>query len=265
MAVSTGPNKSVAKAIRVLEVVCGNPRHLSIREIALQVGYTLATTHRVLSTLRQVGAVRETADGFFMLGPKLVELHSSLAFQLDEMKNVVERELSTLLNAPGISVRLSLLVSGHLTIVAGCDNGVHNRFRSRIGGRYSAYCTAPGKSLLSTLPSHQLDDYLVAAPLVALTTKTIIEPDQLKHELKQIRSNGYALDDQEFLDGVRCISVLVPTGDRKEFAALSVATESLAREMLIDEVLPQLNGRAMILAEELRGFPRGLRSLELAS
>ncbi|QIB33117.1 IclR family transcriptional regulator [Ancylobacter pratisalsi] len=261
---STGPNKSIAKAIRVLEVVCGSPRHLSIREIAIQVGYSLATTHRVLSTLRQVGAVQETTDGFFMLGPRLVELHSSLASQLSEMKSVVERELSTLLNEPGISVRLSLLISGRLTIIAGCDNGVHNRFRSRIGGHYSAYCTAPGKSLLSTLPTHQIDDYLDAAPLVALTTKTIVEPDRLKHELRQIRSTGYALDDQEFLDGVRCISVLVPTGDRKEFAALSVATESLAREMLIGEVLPQLTGRAMVLAEELRGFPRGLRALELA-
>jgi DNA-binding IclR family transcriptional regulator len=259
--VPTPSNKSIAKAIRVLEIVCGSPAHLSIREIALRANYSLATTHRVLSTLKQVGAVQATTAGCFTLGPKLVELHERIAVDLSRTRELVEHELHRLLEEPGVSARLSLFVESRLVIVAGCDSGVHHRFRSRIGGRYEAYCTAPGKTLLASLPHDKLDAYLRSAALLPVTRNTIIEPNRLRRELNHVRAVGYAFDEQEFIEGVRCVSVPIPTADYHEVAALSISTESYAPKDLIGRVLPRLTSRAEALARELSQLPRGIRSL----
>jgi DNA-binding IclR family transcriptional regulator len=259
--VSTPPNKSIAKAIRVLEIVCGSPQHLSIREIAARANYSLATTHRVLATLRQVGAVEAISGQWFALGPKLVELHGRIAADLSRTKETVERELKHLLREPGVSARLSLFAGNSLVIIAGCDNGVHYRFRSKIGGHYQAYCTAPGKTLLAALPQERLDRYLLTVPLRPMTRKTIVELDRLKREILNVRAAGFALDDEEYIDGVRCVSVAVPASSAREVAALSLASESVTQRELMGSIVPRLTSHARALAGELQQLPRGLSTL----
>lgn len=258
---STPANKSIAKAIRVLEIVCSSPQHLSIREISARANYSLATTHRVLATLRQVGAIKAVSGQCFALGPKLVELHERIAADLSRTKRIVERELEHLLQEPGVSARLSIFSDDGIVILAGCDSGVHYRFRSKIGGHYHAYCTAPGKTLLAALPREKLERYLTTVPLRPMTRNTIVELDRLKWEISNIRAVGYALDNGEYLDGVRCVSVAVPELSVGEAAALSLATESVAPRELIGSILPRLTSHARTLASELQQLPRGLRAL----
>lgn len=259
--VSTRHNKSIAKAIRVLEIVCGSPRHLSIREIAAQADYSLATTHRVLTTLRQVGALDAVSEHRFALGPRLVELHGRLAADLTQTRQTVAQQLERLLQEPGVSARLSLFADDGLVIIAGCDNGAHHRFRSRIGGHYQAYCTAPGKMLLAALPSDDFDRYLSTVPLQPMTHNTIVEIKQLKQEIGRVRAVGYALDDEEYLDGVRCVSVAVPVSGPGEIAALSLASDSVTSREMIESIMPRLTAQAKTLASKLPKQPRGLRAL----
>lgn len=258
---STPPNKSIAKAIRVLEIVCGSPQYLSIREIAARANYSLATTHRVLATLRQVGAIEAVSGQCFALGPKLVELHARIEADLSRTQQIVERELKHLLQEPGVSARLSLFSDDGLVIIAGCDSGVHYRFRSKIGGHYHAYCTAPGKTLLAALPQAKLEQYLLTVPLRPMTRNTIVELELLKKEISKVREAGFALDDGEYLDGVRCVSVAVPAISVGEVAALSLASESVAPCQFMGSILPRLTSHARTLASELQQLPRGLRAL----
>ncbi len=254
-------NKSISKAIRILEIVCSSPRYLSVREIAERADYSLATTHRIILTLRKVGAIEAASGQCFTLGPKLVALHGHITAELLQTREVVEQELRQLLEEPGVSARLSVLVDDSLVILAGCDSGVHCRFRSTIGSAYQAYCTAPGKTLLANLAPEVLNRYLGSVPLRAMTPNTIVERDRLRREIGHVRAVGYAFDDQEYLEGVRCVSVPVPTPGNGEVAALSLATEVLPPRELIGSVLPRLAARASVLADKLQQLPRGLQVL----
>lgn len=258
---ATTLNKSIPKAIRILEIVCSVPHHLSIRDIAQRANYSISTTHRILVTLCKVGAIEPVAGQCFALGPKLVALHGRIAADMSHTRAKIEQELKQLLHEPGVSARLSVLIDDALVIVAGCDNGVNNRFRSRIGGVYQAYCTAPGKTLLAALPPDVFNQYLISVPLHAMTRNTIIEQNRLRREISHVRSVGYAFDDEEYLDGVRCVSVALPALEQGEIAALSLATEALPPRQLIESVLPRLAVHASTLARELRRLPRGLSAL----
>ncbi|POR51942.1 IclR family transcriptional regulator [Bosea psychrotolerans] len=256
----TQSNKSIAKAFRLIEIVCSESGPISLRHIASKANLSLPTTHRLLGTLKAVGALQATGDGTFKLGEKLVGIHASISDNIHQVRKIVELQLKDLLSKAGISARLSMLDDGELVIMAGNDSGVHQKMRSTIGYRYEAYCTAPGKLLLAALSIDQLNAYLNEAPLVRITHNTICEPRRLLDEIAHIRTVEYALDDQEFIEGVRCIAVPLKDKSERTVAALSIAGEQLGLRDL-SALIPQLRQKASLLSAQLRELPRGMSTL----
>jgi DNA-binding IclR family transcriptional regulator len=257
---ATQSNKSIAKAFRLIEIVCSESGPVSLRHIANKANLSLPTTHRLLSTLKAVGALQSTGEGTFKLGEKLVGIHTSISDNVHQVRKIVELQLRGLLNKAGISARLSMFDEGELVILAGNDSGVHQKMRSTIGYRYEAYCTAPGKILLAALNSDQLNAYLDYAPLVRITQNTICDPRRLRDEIAHIRTVEYALDDQEFIEGVRCIAVPLKDTSQRTVAALSIAGEQIELRDL-SNLIPQLRESASILSAQLRELPRGMSTL----
>ena len=257
---STPSNKSVIKAFDLIEVVCSEFEGVSLREAAQATKLSLAATHRILSTLKSVGALSTSHDGTYTLGPRLLALHEQNAKAKRAVQEVVEAHLTEMLCSPATSVRLSVFDTTEIYIFAGVDNGVSAKMRSRIGARYEAYCTAPGKVLLAGLSPHKLDDYVFSAGFVAMTSNTIVVPSRLSDEIKRVHLNGYAVDDGEFIEGVRCISVPVRVVGGQVVAALSIAAETMS---LIDisRSVPLLAAHADALAQKLSQIPGSLRVL----
>lgn len=257
---ATQANKSIAKAFRLIEIVCSEAGPVSLRHIANRANLSLPTTHRLLNTLKAVGALQSTSEGAFKLGEKLVGIHRSISDNVRQVRSVVEAQLKGLLSTRGISARLSLLDDNELVIMAGHDSGVDQKMRSTIGYRYEAYCTAPGKLLLSALNLEQFDNYLEYAPLVGITANTITDPLRLRNEIAHIRKVEYALDDQEFIEGVRCVAVPLKDSCDRTVAALSIAGENLALRDL-SNLIPQLRESAGKLSMQVGELPRGLSTL----
>lgn len=257
---ATQSNKSIAKAFRLIEIVCSESEPVSLRYIATKANLSLPTTHRLLNTLKAVGALQSAGDGTFRLGEKLVGIHTSISDNVHQVRSVVESQLKGLLSKAGISARLSLLDEGELVIMAGNDSGVHQKMRSTIGYRYEAYCTAPGKLLLAALSPDQFNTYMDYAPLVRITQNTICDPQRLRDEIAYIRIMEYALDDQEFIEGVRCIAVPLKDSAERTVAALSIAGEQIELRDL-SNLIPQLRQSASILSAQLRELPRGMSTL----
>ena len=251
---ATPSNKSIVKAVDLVEIVCSAPEGVSLREAAKAANLSLATTHRILSTLRSVGALSLSHDGTYMLGPRLLALHEQTANADRAVQEVVEAHITGMLCFPAMSVRLSVFDTTEVYIFAGVDNGVSAKMRSRIGARYEAYCTAPGKVLLAGLSGHKLDNYLFGAGFIAMTSNTIVIPSRLSDEIKRVHLNGYAIDDGEFIEGVRCISVPVRMLDGQVVAALSIAAETMLPDE-IDQWIACLNAGAEALAGKLSRIP----------
>lgn len=258
---STPSNKSIIKAFGLVEIVCDAPGGLSLREAACAARLSVAATHRILTTLKCVGAISCSRDGTYTLGARLLALHERNTRARQAVQAAVKAHMTGLLSGPATSVRLSVLDLDEIYIFAGVDNGVSPKMRSKIGARYEAYCTAPGKVLLAGLSSRKLDDYVFNAGFMAMTSNTIVIPSQLADEIKRVLECGYAFDNGEFIDGVRCLAVPVRSADGQVIAALSIAGEEMALNC-VPHLATQLAASAGALAGKLGEIPGSLRALQ---
>jgi IclR family transcriptional regulator, acetate operon repressor len=92
-----------------------------------------------------------------------------------------------------------------------------------VGMQLEAYCSGIGKVLLAHLPKAACEDYLAAGPFVALTSRTIVDPDLLRAELANVRHQGFAVDNHEVAEDLRCIAVPLRRPDGEVVAAVSVS------------------------------------------
>lgn len=258
---STPSNKSIIKAFGLLEIVCDAPGGLTLREAASAARLSVATTHRILTTMKCVGAINCSQDGTYTLGALLLAVHARNTLARQAVQAAVEAHMTGLLSGPATSVRLSVLDSDEIYIFAGLDNGVSPKMRSKIGARYEAYCTAPGKVLLAGLSGRKLDNYVFNAGFVKMTSNTIVVPSRLANEINRVLECGYAFDNGEFIDGVRCLAVPVRSADRQVIAALSIAGEEMALTC-VPHLAARLAVSAGALARKLGEIPGSLRALQ---
>jgi IclR family pca regulon transcriptional regulator len=92
-----------------------------------------------------------------------------------------------------------------------------------VGTRFPAHATSMGRVLLAGLSPEALDDYIARADLRAITPKTIHDAAKLRAVLTRVRSQGFALVDQELEVGLRSIAVPIHDGDGTVVAAMNVS------------------------------------------
>lgn len=112
------------------------------------------------------------------------------------------------------------------------------------------HCTAGGKAILANLPEERLERLLSGGDLAAHTVNTITDPDALGEEIDAVREDGYALEDEEHLKGIRGVGAPVskPDGDVAGSIAVSGPTSRIKGEYFREE-LPELVTRAANLSE----------------
>src|SRR2546428_11930651 len=95
------------------------------------------------------------------------------------------------------------------------------RLFTAVGNRTPLHATGAGKALLANLPAPRRDALLERLDLRGYTARTIVDRAVLRRTLDEVREKGYALDDEEYDEGVRCVAVAVGTGNRREGADAS--------------------------------------------
>jgi DNA-binding IclR family transcriptional regulator len=162
-----------------------------------------------------------------------------------------------------MSMRLSVLDEQQmLCFVAGMDACGYPSGPSRvIGARFEAYLHAPGKLLLSQLGPGGISDYLAGAPLVGVTSKTIIDPKRLCAELRRTVSIGYAFEDEEFVLGEVACAVPVTDKTGAVIAAVSASQGVGVWRGVREEALVELRYCAASIKAELETSTRSVRSL----
>jgi DNA-binding IclR family transcriptional regulator len=148
----------------------------------------------------------------------------------------------------GETAHLCVLVDHEILYLDKVESPKTIRIASSIGGRNPAYCSAVGKALLAALPETELDSMLRRHKLVAFTRNTIVTPAQFKAVLQQVRVNGYAVDNEEREEGLRCIAAPIRDHSGEIIAAMSVAGPAFRLLSSQDEVVARL---VMTIAAEL--------------
>lgn len=251
--------RAVERALVLLKTFLGNESELSATEIGKRVELDPSTTFRMLVTLEEHGFVRQDpTSGKYRLGVSCLELGSQFLKFNDVRKSAVDA-MQKLRDQFGETVHLGILDGNEIVYLEKMP-GLHaiGLMSSRVGGRAPAHATAIGKVLLAYLPDGELGTRLPRWKLTRCTANTITDWKELEKEIARVREQGYALDNQEFETGVKCIAV--PIFSHKGIAAaLSISGPRERMEGQIEEngLIEQLKKMTAEISTEI-GWGRGV-------
>lgn len=195
----------------LLELIASKDQFVSLQGLVEETGMPKPTLHRMLQQLESAGLLVRQGDGRnYGTGTRLRRLAEDLLLNATQ-HGARHAVLRNLVQELGESCNVTALSGNEVVYLDRVETPEPLRFYLRPGSRVPAHCSASGKMILSQFSPTQRHKLLAHAPLKQYTPKTITDLDALEIELKRVRSDGYAIDDEEFLPGLVCAAVLVPT------------------------------------------------------
>jgi IclR family transcriptional regulator, pca regulon regulatory protein len=244
--------QSLERGLAVIRAFDEHNPELTLSDVARAAGMTRAAARRFLLTLEDLGYVR--SDGrWFTLSPRILELGYAYLSSLS-LTEVAEPHLERLVAEVHESSSVSVLDGEDIVYVARVPTRRIMAVSINVGTRFPAYATSMGRVLLSRLPEEELDAYLDRVELRPLSPRTLTSQKRLRAELAKVRSQGWALVDQELEEGLR--SIAAPIRDRSGRTIAAVNLSAHASRMSIDEgrrrLLPALLATAERIEADLR-------------
>jgi len=223
-----GAVPSVLRAVQILDTLAGSREALSLAELTARLGLPKSSVLALATSLARTGLVRRVDSGAYQLGTHLVELAHAYLANIDLTQEFAST-WDALAMLPGEGVVLALQDGTDVVYIA-CRNGDSPLgVTYRIGMRLPANCTATGKALLSTLPDERVRALYRGTPLRRLTPHSHKTLKGLLADLHEVRLRGYAIDDEETREGMRCIGA--PVFDASgSHAIAAVAVSTLKRD-----------------------------------
>lgn len=202
--------QSVVRAFDILRAVAGEADGRSLGDIARTVELPKSTVSRMLSTLEAIGAVERVAqpDGF-RIGAEIITLAAQVAYPRSLIA-VAHPYLQELAQAAGETVSLGVPDGDQVYYIDQVDSWHNLRLKDWTGHRLPLYATSDGKLYLAHMPAEALERYL-SHPLHPHSEQTITDPELLRHELAQIRRQGYAWNHREYDPDI--VSLAAPIWD----------------------------------------------------
>jgi DNA-binding IclR family transcriptional regulator len=212
----------ISKVLRILEALQGSSAGLGLKAICDLTGIHKSTAHRFLKHLEREGYLVRTEAGAYLIGPRLSQM-STRGSQGATLQAVARPILWELWKSTQETVNLAVLDQGTVLYVDVIESPHEFRLSSRVGTRRSLHVTALGKALAAFLPAELRASALSTIKFQPATPKTIMNLVHFRQELEKIRRQGYAVDDEEAVQGARCVSAPILNADREPIAAVSVS------------------------------------------
>jgi IclR family transcriptional regulator, acetate operon repressor len=258
-------HRSLERGFLILETVaaCGGPTTLA--ETARRTGLHRSTAHHLLQTLVGLGYLqRIDATRRYMLGAKLLQL-TEPAVSMNQLSQLAAPLLVELSRQCGEGTALAAFEGDALTIVAKREPDSPIRIMQNVGSTRPIHASAAGKAILAWLKEPDRSRVLAQIAFEKLTANTITSRDGYEAELQRVRQAGCAIDDEEHMDGIRCISAPVFAQAGRVVAGLSIIGPShqMTRRKLRDLRAPLLEV-ARALSERLGWQPDAPRGVNAA-
>lgn len=215
--------KSAARALDVLEALARESRGLSFTDLLRLLDIPKSSLHELLTVVVERGYVQyDEASRLYTLGVRVWE--SGQAYlRHHELVGEAHAVMQGIVDELNETVQLAVLDGIENVYLGRVDCSHPLRLQSEVGKRLSAHATGLGKVLLAYLPVAERDTRLGGQALVRYTPRTITDLAALGAELAAVRARGFAVDDQEYTPGLRCVAVPVYDVYGRPSAAMSVS------------------------------------------
>jgi DNA-binding IclR family transcriptional regulator len=236
------------RALAALAILAKSSSDCSLAELCPALKLHKSTVHRLMMVLEQHRLVVKNADtGRYRLGLRLYELGSKAIDGLD-LRGRARPYLDRLQVEFGETVFFCILDEGQVFYVEKVESQRSVRTHCTVGSRAPAYCTAVGKAMLAELPDAEVSEIVRRWGLKEVTANTITTASALKTELKAVRARGFAIDDEEKEEGLRCVGAAVRSHSGKLAAAMSISGPAFR---ITKERVPEIGRAVMRAANEL--------------
>ncbi len=237
---------NLSKACGLLILLSDNPDGVSMVQIEKKLDLPKTTAFRILKTL----CISEMAckmGNLYFPGSALIRIGLQVLHgtQLRQKGLPILRELTAKTH---LTSHIAIPSGGYSLILEVCDSPGPLRVASRPGTLVDLHCSSTGKVFLATLFYDKLDEFLVKYPMSSRTEFTITEKGKILSHLETIRRQGYAVDDQEYHLGVRCLAC--PVWDMQDQVVAAIGITGPVSELTGGNV-PALAYLVMQTADQL--------------
>lgn len=214
--------KSLAKVLQVLECFSHRDSNLTPADIAARTGLPRATTHRLVSSLRDIGLLEQNGRrDTYKLGMKLFQLGSLVLANLD-LDTHARPHATRLQQITGEAIHLCVFDGFQMAFVerqemSSAANTVVTRIESA-----PVYCTGVGKAFLAFQDDATIAK-IIGDGLAERTPHTLTDPAVLREDLRLTRERGYAIDNEENEPHIRCVAAPIRDSNGGVIAAISVS------------------------------------------
>ncbi|GAA4726100.1 IclR family transcriptional regulator [Brevibacillus fulvus] len=215
--------QSVERALQILNLFDEHRSELKITEISSELGLNKSTVHSLLKTLQKYQYIEQNRDtGKYRLGLKLFERGNTVINSLD-IQAIAKKHLQELSVKTGHTLHLVVLSGQEGVYIDKVQGTSATIVYSRIGKRVPLHSTGVGKALLAFKAEAELNEILKNYRYIKQTENTIANEAAFRRELRKVKQQGYAVDQEENEPGVVCIAV--PVWDYKDevIAAISLS------------------------------------------
>jgi IclR family acetate operon transcriptional repressor len=231
-----GVVQSVDRALSILAEIADDPNGLRVTDIAAAIELPVSTVHRLLTTMERRGFVQQNPqNGQWLIGwqahriGERYALHDGLVLPaLPAMRHLRDLTRET--------VNLGVIQAEEAVTIAQVESREIMRAIAPPGGRVPVLNSGMGKALVACWPDEAIERLIERQGLRPMTARSLSNRQDVLDEIAQIRAQGYAIDDEEFVIGMRCVAVVIPSLDGEPIAALSVSglAARLTRDLIPD-------------------------------
>lgn len=219
--------KSVVKAVEILELVMASPDGSTLKGLSSALGQNSSTVYHLASTLRQTGLLQQDPETkIYRLGLKAFQIGQAALQHLDIARRA-QPFMRQLARETGEGVSLVQYDSGSPVYVCHIDSTRTIGIRHHPNANIPLHGTGSGKIYLSSLPDDVLQRIIPTLPLTALTPATITDPERLMEEIRRVREQGYAIDNEEVEEGLVCIAAPIRSLDDEIIGSISLSGPSI--------------------------------------
>jgi DNA-binding IclR family transcriptional regulator len=248
--------KSSLRVLDMLELLAGEQKALSHSELSLRMGIPKSSLTGLLNDLverRYVAFEEDTRR--YSLGAQVLAISQGYLEQLS-VTRVGRPILSEVLQLVNENSALSIR-DGTENVVIAQETCTHPLKQTMvIGSRSPLHCTASGKTLLAFLPEPEREAILCKLRLERVTRRTITDRDKFRRHLMSVQDNGYAVSDEEAIEGVLAIAVPVMSATGVAASLSTAIPISRLTDRLKRTVIDALRGASEKLSAALGGASR---------
>ena len=227
---------SVEKALDVIEMLSLH-HSLSLIDLVELVKQPKSSLYRIILTLEKRGFIaRSDEDGKYCLGYKQLVITRNM-MERSSLRTAALTDMNKLMEDYGDTVNLCVLSDHEVLYVEIIEGTYALRMSDHVGSKAPFHATATGKAMAAFLPIEETNKMINNRGLPSYTAHTIVNEAKLLNELEQIKKQGFALDNEEFVEGARCIAAPIFNRYGKIEGAISL---SGARHRFPDEQVLQI-------------------------